>query len=576
MITLKNKDYILLDGAFGTYYALQSGDSAPCELACIDNPAAVSSIHRAYLSAGANGIKTNTFAANTLSLGVDFSTVEAVIRAAFGLARVAVAGSGAAVFADIGPIPNSETEEYYRIIDCFLAEGAENFLFETMNSLEIFELADYVKSKANCFVIASFAVGQDGYTTKGISVKDIFARAELSTVDALGLNCAPPSTLLQLFGAVSSTKILAASPNASYPSDVGGRAVFQDNARYYAEKLAEIHGAGVKILGGCCGTTPLHITETAKLLAVGNAVPARVSRQVTVAAEQAMRNRFAEKLLSGERVIAVELDPPPDTDFSHIRMAVPALKAAGADVITLADNPLARARADSTILSAKVQREEGIATMPHMSCRDRNTLGIKSALLGASIEAVQNLLIVTGDPVLSVDRSETKGVFSMNSYELIKYVDNLNRDIFTGRTFFTGGALNVNAVNFAGELARAEKKQASGAKFFLTQPIFDERALENLSLAKKTLSAKILAGLMPIVSYKNAMFLNNEVVGIEVPLSLICAIKDRNAEEVAAISLEFSLCTAKKALPFCDGFYLCTPLKRYDLIVRLISGIKNL
>ena len=290
--------------------------------------------------------------------------------------------------------------------------------------------------------------------------------------------------------------------------------------------------------------------------------------------EESIVNPFAEKLSHNQKVIAVELDPPFDANYSHIQEAAPILKEAGADAITIADSPLARARANSFMMAAKIQREIGIPTIPHFTCRDQNMIGLKSILVGGNIENIHNVLVVTGDPVPADNRRDIKGVFSTNSYHLMEYIQTLNQDIFQFNPYFIGGALNVNSKRFEFELKRALKKQEMGVRFFLTQPIYSEDAIENLKLAKQTLNAKILAGFMPIVSHRNAVFLNNEVAGIDIPEKIVAQMEGKEPECVQQISLDYCMDLVSKIGHDCDGYYLMTPLKKYQMIVELIKRIK--
>lgn len=579
-MNLMDKKYFLFDGGFGTYYSALYDSDSPCEMANLNHADAVLHIHREYIQAGAQAIKSNTFAANTLTLGLEFSEVEELLAAGWRLACEAAAGTSVEVFADIGPIPGEYEEvigQYHRILDTFIRLGAVHFVLETMNEAYIFKLCDYIRAHVeNAFIIVSFAVGPDGYTVRGVPFDTLAQAGEASSADAFGFNCiSGPAHLLRIATETSHTKLLSIMPNSGYPSVTEGRTVYIDNPRYFAEKMLQIHQAGAKILGGCCGTTPEHIRLTARLLAhAGEALP--VIREIKSGRTAVTENAFAIKLLAGEKVIAVELDPPLDADCSHIAEAAPYLRDAGADAITVADSPLARARADSMMISAKIQREAGIQAIPHLTCRDHNTIGLKSILLGGSIEGVRNVLIVTGDPVPSLDRSEIKGVFSVNSYSLIHYAEHLNRDVFVGQEFFIGSALNINVPKFDYELSRALKKQENGAKFFLTQPIYTEVAVENFLRACEILDSRILAGIMPIASYKNAVFLNNEVPGIHIPEEIIRAMEGKTPEEVRGISLDYSLKIIKRIHKSADGYYLMTPLKKYRLVGDLIQKIKEI
>ncbi len=580
MSILQSYDYLLFDGAFGTYYSKKYHSEQPCEFACTEYPERVLEIHREYIEAGAMAIKTNTFAANTISLKTDFSSVSEIVTQAWKLANQAVGNKKVFVFADIGPIftEDNSIDELYQIADLFLSLGANYFLLETAQDDSVFQLADYIKQTCpDAFVITSFAVDQDGYTRKGIPLKKLVAESEHWNMDAFGLNCmCGPSHLLKIVSELSVFKPLSVMPNSGYPLSVNGRTLFIDNETYFADKMVQMYQQGVKILGGCCGTTPNHIKAAAQHLQSVN-VNSDIPRiTIKESAQKAVRviNPFAEKLNGDQKVIAVELDPPFDADYSHIQEAAPVLKKAGADAITIADSPLARARASSFMIAAKIQREVGIPTIPHFTCRDQNMIGLKSALLGGNIENIHNVLVVTGDPVPADNRCEIKGVFSTNSYHLIEYIQTLNQDIFQSNPYFIGGALNVNSKRFEFELKRALKKQEMGVRFFLTQPIYSDTAIENLKLAKQTLNIKILAGFMPIVSYRNAVFLNNEVAGIDIPEEIIAQMEGKTPELVQKISLDYCMDLVSKIGHDCDGYYLMTPLKKYQIITELLKRMK--
>ncbi|MEM5781331.1 MAG: methylenetetrahydrofolate reductase, partial [Lawsonibacter sp.] len=226
-------------------------------------------------------------------------------------------------------------------------------------------------------------------------------------------------------------------------------------------------------------------------------------------------NALWDKLERGERVVAVELDPPPDDDISFFLEGVRSLRAAGADAVTIADCPIGRPRADSSLLSCKIRRELGMEPLPHLTCRDRNLNATKALLLGLSAEGVHNVLLVTGDPIPTEERSEVKSVFNFNSRKLARYVAGLNEKTLA-TPFRIFGALNVNARNFEVQLRLAGEKEENGVSGFLTQPVLSPEALENLKLARSTLKGKILGGIFPVVSHRNACFLNTDISGMHV------------------------------------------------------------
>ncbi len=565
----------VFDGAFGTYYAARSRGDAPCEAANLSDPETVVQIHREYIAAGAQAIKTNTFSCNAVTFP-DASELTRLIQAGFANAQRAAEGSEVSVFADIGPIPDGESGDYLAVAEQFLALGAEYFLFETQPDLDpLPPVFAAVKARApQAQIIVSFAGAQDGLTRLGRSCAQLLRQAAaLDTVDAVGLNCiCGPAHLVRLVReALPLQKPFSAMPNAGYPSVFGGRTVYIDNAEYYAGKLSELAHLGCAIVGGCCGTTPQHIRAFTDARHGIQTPSAAAGTAVQSAVPVSRPNPFRAKLSLGSRkVVAVELDPPHDNDLSPILEAAKQMKETGVDVLTFADSPLSRARADSMATAAAVCMNAGIPVMPHLACRDRNQIAIKGGLLAANALGVSNLLAVTGDPLSDTDRSGVKSVFSMNSYGLIRFVDELNQSAFASNPFFIGGALNLNTLRFDVELDRARKKREAGAQFFLTQPVFSDEAAEHLRMAHETLDTKILAGIFPVASYKNALFLTNEVAGIEIPDDFLHRLERAAPEEIPLLSVEFALEMAKKSAPFCDGFYLMTPLKRFD-IVRLLA-----
>ena len=425
--------------------------------------------------------------------------------------------------------------------------------------------------------MASFAVSQDGYSKKGIYYKTLLSRAEnCPYVDIIGLNCqCSPSHMRSLIRNLDKhTKPLLAMPNSSYPSAFNGHMTFDDNSEYFADKMGEIYSAGADIIGGCCGTTPRHIALAVKTVMELNGK----KEEKTLTSKPALPKNTHQTIpfiCKSKKIIAVEIDPPMDNDMSFCIKAGFKLKEAGVDVITVADSPLARARADSIMTAAKIKREVGIETMPHISCRDKNRIALKGALIGAAFENINNVLAVTGDPITQDIFAGKAGVFAFNSYGLISYINELNRQTFTATPFSVGAALNVNVSNFDKELERALKKEQLGAQYFLTQPIFSDSGAQNLIKAAGKLTKPVLAGLMPPASYKNAVFLHNEVSGISIDQSFIDSLKDKTREEIVELSTDFCLEKAVKVKDYCAGFYLMTPMKRADLTVRLTEKIKE-
>ncbi len=575
---------LLFDGAMGTYFAALPGRAGErCEQANLDHPEEIAAIHREYLKAGCRAVKTNTFAVGTDLARNQEKLAEELIGAGCRLALEAARPYGAYVFADMGPAPQGEKlspgENYCRQAELFLRQGVTHFLVETLAADEgIPELARYIK--ANCpsaFLIVSFAVGYDGTTREGLRGAELLRRtAALPEVDAAGFNCVSgPHHLLEYIRTLNLDGItLSVMPNAGYPTVLGRRTVFQGKADYFGDKLTEIVRAGASIVGGCCGTTPEHIARGAAVLK--EALPVVASAPAQPEQErrrEPSRNSLWEKLSSGRRVIAVELDPPTDDDVAPFLDGVKVLRDAGADAVTIADCPVGRPRADSSLLACKVRRELNVEPLPHMTCRDRNLNATKALLLGLSMEGVHNVLLVTGDPIPSEDRDAVKSVFNFHSRKLAQYVRGLNEQVLT-TPFCIFGALNLNAVNFDVELKRAQEKEANGVAGFLPQPVLSAEALENLKLARSVLRGKLLGGVFPVVSHRNACFLNNEVAGIRVCDEIVALYegKDRQAGEELAVTVSAKVIEA--ITPYTDGLYLITPFRRVELMRRIIEQAK--
>lgn len=580
---LQEKRPLLFDGGMGTYFGAKFPGER-CELKNLTHPEEIAAIHEEYLKAGCRAIKTNTFSVSgDLAQGEDLLARQ-LIEAACRVAIKAAKPYEAYVFGDIGPAPEGKAvataENYMRQADIFLAQGIRHFLVETLASDEgIPALARHIKLRCpDAFLIVSFAVSFDGMTQDGFTGQELFRRtAQLEEVDAAGFNCVSgPKHLLEYIQRIDTKGIpLSVMPNAGYPTVLGRRTVFKGAPDYFGAKLAEIAQAGAAIVGGCCGTTPVHIAQAAKSLT--NLTRSTVSASPQKPPEAPLTpqsNSIAEKLDSGQRVIAVELDPPADDGISFYMEGVQALRDAGADAITLADNPIGRPRADSCLLACKVKRELGIETLPHMTCRDRNLNATKALLLGLSIEDIHNVLLITGDPIPTAERDEVKSVFNFNSRKLIRYVSSLG-DTVLHTPFHIFGALNLNARNFEKQLELAREKETCGAYGFLTQPVLSETALDNLRLARQTLHGKLLGGVLPIVSYKNACFLKNEIPGMAVCDEIVALYEGREREDAEELAVDVSARIAQEIAPFTDGLYLMTPFRRVALMVRILERLRE-
>ena len=554
---------LLFDGGMGTYYKAKPGQE--CEQANLTDPEGILAVHRAYLAAGADAIKTNTFSLPRLAAAQQLGW-EQLADAGWQLAAKAAGETGAAVFADLGPAPDTENlpaeQVYLAVAKRFALLGARNFLFETLSAEDgVLEAIRALKQTVpEAFVLVSFAVLPDGYTREGRYCAELVRRmAQSGVVDAVGLNCvSAPGAMRALVQQLGDAGLpLSVMPNAGYPVVARAQVRYQGKPEYFARELSRLAAEGVRILGGCCGTTPQHIAALRTALdALPEALPAAPAAKPAAAAKPAVEtdDAFLRKLRTGQRVIAVELDSPKDADMTAYLEGARRLQAAGADLLTIADCPIARARMDSSLVACRVHRELGMNVLPHMTCRDRN--------LNAT----------------TAERDEVKNVYQFNSRKLAQYIVSLageGREMPAPITVF--GALNLNARNFEVELRRAAEKLENGMSGFLTQPVLSAQAVENLKKARETLGerAKILAGILPVVSQRNAIFMENEVNGIHVDDAIIQKFEGLDRAAGEELGLEVSVQAAKAAAPYADGFYLMTPFNRVALMERLIARLRT-
>lgn len=599
---------LITDGAMGTYYEKKYGDADVFpEQENLLHPERIRDIHLEYLHAGARLLRTNTFATNPVFFPEETQRLEN-LRAGYDIAEGAVqkyreeTGCAEDIFiaADFGPIGELEEQsaaevlkDYRQMCDVFLDCGATVFVFESQRDDKyVKQLADYVKERCcDAFVLVQFTFDKSGYTRAGLSVRRInesMAGADAASIDAYGYNCGVEAGhLLQLLQAQPPycRKFLSALPNAGYPLSLRGRTIYTENEQYFVKKSVEIAALGVDIIGGCCGTTPGYIRDLAQALegvergdkqVISRPPHADVQIRQNGLAEESVSDAFLDKLSSGKKPVIVEMDPPFNGDISKVLAGAEKLAQAGADLLTLSDSPMARARMDAGALAAKLIREVGIPVMPHIACRDRNIIGLRGMLMGDYMNDIRQLLIVTGDPVARDARGTISGVFDMNSIRLMEYVTHMNEELYADDPLHFGGALNYHGANPDAIIRRMEKKIEAGCEYFLTQPIYSDEDVERIAYIRDALGerTKICCGIMPLVSYKNAMFLHNEMAGISIPEEILAKYDpDMSREAAQAVAVEISLELAGKLSGIADAYYFMTPFNRADLICEIIAGL---
>lgn len=595
------KHRLIPDGSMGTYYSsIVNQPGAVSEYENLSNPDIIKQIHKDYIAAGARMLRTNTFVANREVLRMDVGNQSNLIKASCQIAKKAAWESAKEltdiqpiwIMGDIGPIPEDANtkeeevfEEYRLMCDIFLEEDLDGIHFETFSGLHYIEkLVPYIKEKKkDMFIIASFSVNKNGYTGAGIRAARILEQvSHMEGIDACGLNCGIGSGhMYQILKKVTFpvNKYIYAAPNAGYPEQMQNRMVFMDNTEYFAENMKLISELGVDILGGCCGTTPEYISNLMKTIDVKEhaSIYRQIKQEEGSSDIQVKENDFDVLLRSGKKVIAVELDPPYDSDIDKVMECAHLLKTSGADVITFADSPMGRSRVDSILMSIKIAEETGLNVMPHICCRDRNMISMRSTLLGAYIHGIRNLLVVTGDPVPGESRIKTTSVFDYNSIKLMDYIKEMNVEHFAKAPFFYGGALNHGRGNIDKVVERMERKIEAGATYFLTQPIYSIEDVERIQHIKEKVDTKILCGIMPLVSYRNACFIKNEITGINVPDNVVKRYHPQmSREEAENVGASIAREMMELLDPVADGYYFMLPFNRVSLMEKILKNKINL
>ena len=584
---------LLFDGAFGTYYGGKYDTKQLPELANLEAPERVKEIHTEYLEAGAQILRTNTFAANSFCMDMSKEQIEETLRSGVRLAWEAVAAWRARtgetkevyIAGDIGQIPcdalaqkDTLCREYEEICRIFLEEGVDFFVFETFSEME--EILPAIKMIGEqAFITVQFSVNQFGYSNAGLSARKLLQRAgTIKEIDAVGFNCGVgPSHMYRILQTLykPADKFLTALPNAGYPQMVTGRMIFTgDNREYFVDRMQQMIALGVDMAGGCCGTTPEYIADLAGNLDFTQYPQAQEKAEPEKKQAGTEDHSFYHKKEAegGKKLIAVELAPPAGIDDEKLMDAAHLLQRSGVDVLTFPDSPSGRTRADSILMAEKVARETGMCVMPHICCRDKNAIAMRSQLLGAYINSIHNFLVITGDPIPSLVRTTVKSVFNFDSVGLMQILADMNEEQFAQAPVSYGGAINQGRRNLEVEIGRVKKKMAAGATFFLTQPISTKESADRVRRIKEETGARILCGIMPFVSLKNATFMKNEMAGIDVTDEVLARYRaDMTREEGEQAGVQLAKEVIAMTEDFADGYYFSFPFNRVTMLEKILD-----
>jgi methionine synthase / methylenetetrahydrofolate reductase(NADPH) len=597
---------ILCDGAMGTFlYAKGIFINRSYDELNLSQPELIRGIHHDYLQAGAEIIETNTFGANSFRLG-RYSLadkVRDVNHAGARLAREAAKSFDVWVAGSVGPLGTrieplgkmsfQEARDAFREQIEALAEGGVDLLIlETFGYLEEIHQAMLAARDVSPSLplVAQVTIDEDGNTLDGSNPETFVPKLVEWGADVIGCNCSVgPVAMLEAMERVraATTLPLSAQPNAGIPRSVEGRNIYLCSPEYMASYARKFVSAGVRLVGGCCGTTPEHIRVMKSALRVGEARNKSASTHTTIgvtvptaipALPLEKRSSLGAKLAHGEFATMVEIVPPKGIDVRKEIEGARFVKSVGVDAVNIPDSPRASARMSNQALSLLIQHEVGIDAILHYTCRDRNVLCIQSDLLGAAAVGIRNLICITGDPPKMGNYPDATAVFDVDAIGLVNIVHNLNRGldiggnpIGTGTGFVIGVGANPGLTDMDEEIRRFEFKVQAGAEYVVTQPVFDLRLLENFLRRIEHCRIPVVAGIWPLVSIRNAEFMKNEL-RVSVPDSILERMARAPTPEAARAE---GVAVAREMLLACrqmtQGAQISAPLGRYSSAVDVLE-----
>lgn len=610
---LASGEPILADGALGTQLHARGipFDSCFDELN-LSRPDLVLDIHREYLQAGARIIETNTFGANPHKLsshGLEHQVAD-INAAGVALAKQAIENTGAdaLVAGSVGPLgvrmapfgrvrPEEAFEAFREQITALRQAGADLISLETQTDLyELREAIQAAKVAGDLPVIASVTFTRDDRTLLGDTPAQAARLLREAGADVIGANCSGgPAQLLRVLQAMRSAEPevkFSVMPNAGWPEQVGGRIMYPATADYFAEYARAYAQAGACIIGGCCGTTAEHIAHMRSALEGAQFSPVSVISVETdkdlevLSTSQAGPTYLSSRLASGEFVLSVEIDPPRGLSVEKLLAGARLLAEAGADVINVADSPMARMRMSPWAVCHLIQNEVGLETVLHFPTRGRNLLRVQGDLLAAHATGVRNIFVVMGDPTSIGDYPEATDNYDLVPSGLIKLVkhgfnaglDHHGYEIGEATSFYVGCALNLEAANVEREIRVLRRKIEAGADFILTQPVFESERVEQMISAFEErygpLDIPLLVGILPLYGIKHARFLHNEVPGISIPEAIQKRVSAAgNRAPQAGVSIAVEILNRLKGRV--TGAYLMPPFNRYDMAAEIIESVAD-
>ncbi|MFO3688798.1 bifunctional homocysteine S-methyltransferase/methylenetetrahydrofolate reductase [Staphylococcus felis] len=598
--TLKH-NVLVADGAMGTILYSEGLDTCP-ESYNLTHPKKVERIHKSYVDAGANVIQTNTYGANFEKLkpfGLEHK-VKAIHEAAVAIAKRA-ANEDTFVLGTVGGFRGVQQGElslsaiqYHTEIqiDTLVSSGVDGLLFETYYDLkELLGAVTLARKKYDIPIIAQLTASNTNYLIDGTLINEALSQVIEAGANIVGLNCHHgPHHMKNTFSHIEipNHAYLSCYPNASLLDIDHNHFKYSENAEYFGNIAEQLIEEGVRLIGGCCGTTPEHIRKIKD--AVTGLKPITDKKVIPIHKKRERTKKEPHSLNLAERAkkqptIIVELDTPKHLDTKRFFENIKALDAAKIDAVTLADNSLATVRVSNIAAASLIKQRFDIEPLVHITCRDRNLIGLQSHLLGLSLLGINEILAITGDPSKIGHLPGATNVYDVNSKGLtelaLKFNEGINTDgdaLKAETNFNIAGGFDPHVRNINAAVRKMETKIESGMHYFITQPVFTKEKIIEIYEATKHLDVPIFIGVMPITSYKNAQFLHNEVPGIKMSDDVLAQFKAVAGDREATYQLSVSLCKSliDTVHQYFNGLYLITPFERVDYSLELAAYSKSI